>query len=601
MSFIDKNKYINNGINSERKNNRNQDINYFIKKRRSIIRTKENEKTNIINNTNFSRRNSKKIIERNVTINNNKNKTISQYKIRYYEKNIKEEEKNYLNKKNAININQSTFFKKKFRPNKIKVNINTTPNFFVRTNSKSFTQKILTSYNNKNKIENEDINDTKKRKIKRLKTLNPSKNNIQQKSTEKKNQKRLLFLKLKELLEEIEKEKFIKDGRLKDMSHLFLERSVKPQIPNLKNRMKLNKYLINDFKENESYQDYIQRSLKYKRIHENYENYENDLILKKEANKYSLKDINLPDSDNESEKNIKKLRRSSLIINKTVQPKKKNYYILTPNTTKITLSLQKKKSEDNFIKKYSSKNLSNTITPIIKDYKNKIYQIKRNSIKNFNLHFNKEEKSKSNINDSFLQDDFLTDRPPKKTFQKRKTEVFSSEKAILLKTRSFFPIKQKKKTTFPKKKMIFDKFTISNNIYNEQKKYFDKYLMNKRITRSKNFSEQMSNLAKEKDLFRNNVDETGSLPKLKEGSLIYEMKLKNLFRNSFNPMANFKEGDEDLDLDNLKKIKNLVVEMEVEMFTSLKDEINPKYIKNKFNKTTVGKYHSTRGVYFGSK
>ena len=143
MSFIDKNKYINNGINSERKNNRNQDINYFIKKRRSIIRTKENEKTNIVNNTNFSRRNSKKIIERNVTINNNKNKTISQYKIRYYEKNIKEEEKNYLNKKNAININQSTFFKKKFRPNKIKVNINTTPNFFVRTNSKSFTQKIL--------------------------------------------------------------------------------------------------------------------------------------------------------------------------------------------------------------------------------------------------------------------------------------------------------------------------------------------------------------------------------------------------------------------------------------------------------------------------
>ena len=91
MSFIDKNKYINNGINSERKNNTNQDINYFIKKRRSIIRTKENEKTNIVNNTNFSRRNSKKIIERNVTINNNKNKTISQYKIRYYEKNIKEE------------------------------------------------------------------------------------------------------------------------------------------------------------------------------------------------------------------------------------------------------------------------------------------------------------------------------------------------------------------------------------------------------------------------------------------------------------------------------------------------------------------------------
>ena len=111
----------------------------------------------------------------------------------------------------------------------------------------------------------------------------------------------------------------------------------------------------------------------------------------------------------------------------------------------------------------------------------------------------------------------------------------------------------------------------------------------------------MSNLAKEKDLYTNNCDETGKLPRLKEGSLIYEMKLKNLFKNSFNPMANFKEGDDDLDLDNLKKIKNSVMEMEIEMFTCLKNEINPKYIKNKFNKITVGKYHSTRGVYFGSK
>ena len=39
---------------------------------------------------------------------------------------------------------------------------------------------------------------------------------------------------------------------------------------------------------------------------------------------------------------------------------------------------------------------------------------------------------------------------------------------------------------------------------------------------------------------------------MKEDSLIYEMKFKNLFKVSFNPMAKLKEGDDDLDLDILK-------------------------------------------------
>ena len=120
-------------------------------------------------------------------------------------------------------------------------------------------------------------------------------------------------------------------------------------------------------------------------------------------------------------------------------------------------------------------------------------------------------------------------------------------------------------------------------MYNEQKKYFNQYLMNKRISRSKNFSQQMSNLAREREkeleLCNSNNDEVGRLPKLKEESLLYEMKIKNLFKNSFNPMVNYREGDDDLDLDNLKKIKDSVKETEIKMFTSLKNEINPKYIR----------------------
>ena len=608
MSFCGKNKFFNRFvINSEGNINSNKD-NFYSMKKGIISMAIENEKLNQqLINKNIIKNSPKRIITRNVTIDDNKSNKINQYKMRIYSKKAKEEEKNYSINKKLIDINTSFFFNKKLRQSKIKINLNSTENFFKRSDNKVYTQKKIIPLN-KNKTENEHLNKSKKKIFKRLNSLIPRKNYIQQKNTEKKIHKKYLFSRLKDLLDELEKEKESKESKnkspkkLKDMSYLFLERSVKPQIPNLKNRIQLNKYIINDFKENESYQDYIKRSLKYRKINENYEE---ALMLQKETNKFfTLSEFNSPESDNENEKNSNKLKRKSLLNNTILPRRKSNINILTPNMIQGILVLKNKKSEKNLKKKTSNKNLSSFATPIIRDYKDKLYQNKRNSINRYyNVHFNLEEKPKSNNNDSFLQDQFVEENP-KKYFRKKKTEIFSSEKAMLIKARSVFPLRNKKHTHIPKKrkrKMIFDKFAISNNIYNEQKKYFDDYLMNKRITRSKNFSEQMSNLAKEKDLYRNNGDDTGSLPKLKEGSLIYEMKIKNLFKNSFNPMANFKEGDEDLDLDNLKKIKNSVMEMEIEMFTSLKDEINPKYIRNKFNKTTVGKYHSTRGVYFGSK
>ena len=235
----------------------------------------ENEKLNQqLINKNIIKNSPKRIITRNVTIDDNKSNKINQYKMRIYSKKAKEEEKNYSINKKLIDINTSFFFNKKLRQSKIKINLNSTENFFKRSDNKVYTQKKIIPLN-KNKTENEHLNKSKKKIFKRLNSLSPRKNYIQQKNTEKKIHKKYLFSRLKDLLDELEKEKESKESKnkspkkLKDMSYLFLERSVKPQIPNLKNRIQLNKYLINDFKENESYQDYIKRSLKYRKINEN--------------------------------------------------------------------------------------------------------------------------------------------------------------------------------------------------------------------------------------------------------------------------------------------------------------------------------------------
>ena len=613
MSFLDNNKDINNEINTNpinNNNNNNSNIKLLINDiqiSQSIIKKEKN-----INKSNHN-----KINKRNVTINLPFNSR-STKKFRKNINNIKEEEKNNSNNISKINVNKSSLLEIKLKQNQIKKKLNFihNDNIPIRTNNKTYTLKKLTSndYNKNNLDKEKDFN---YKKFKRLNTINPNNNHI--KSTPKPFNKKLLFSKLKDLLEEIENEKNNnnkdnknkKKKKLKDISYLFLERSVKPIIPNLKNRAQLNKYLINDFKENESYQEYIKRSLKYKKINENYETAQ---MLQKEANQYFiLNEVPPPATDHHKEKENYIPKNSSTMnnLNNSIRYKKKNNFkYITPNTQYGTY-MQKKRSaisnknrtEGSSYKSLNSKNFSNNV---INDYKNKMNDIKRQNSKKYNLFFSKEEKQKDNNNnnndnnDSFLENEFLTERPKKNIFRKN-TVNFSSEKA-LIKQKNSFIFKHKKHPHRHKKHiLVYDKFTLSNNIYNEHKRYFDDYLMNKRIIRSKNFSEQMSNLAKEKDLYGNNVEESGHLPKLKEGSLIYQMRLKNLFKNSFNPMANFKEGDDDLDLDNLKKIKASVMETEIEMFTSLKNEINPKYIKSKFNKTTIGKYHSTRGVYFGSK
>ena len=154
-----------------------------------------------------------------------------------------------------------------------------------------------------------------------------------------------------------------------------------------------------------------------------------------------------------------------------------------------------------------------------------------------------------------------------------------------------------------KKKSIVDKYTFSNRVYKTHMNSYHKYLKNKQIIRGKNFSKQLAFLEKEKEKFgigeNEDANEAGGLPRLRYEKLLYEVQLKNIFINSFNTMRIFEEGDQDLDLDNLDKIKKLIKDYEIEMTHVLKVSDIPSYIKRNFAKKTVGKYHSSRGVYFG--
>ena len=117
--------------------------------------------------------------------------------------------------------------------------------------------------------------------------------------------------------------------------------------------------------------------------------------------------------------------------------------------------------------------------------------------------------------------------------------------------------------------------------------------------RGKNFSKQIAILNKEKEKFIKNENEIEGkgYAKLNLGKLIYQMQLKDIFANSFNSMRIINEGDQDLDLDNLNKIKQLIKDYEIEMARVMRNSDNPNCIKKRFNKTTVGKFHSSRGIY----
>ena len=120
--------------------------------------------------------------------------------------------------------------------------------------------------------------------------------NLNNKTTRNKTtkQNKILFFKIKKLIAEFEKEKnekerqqrinkknninlktkkgkspnnYSKIGPTSQKISLFPKQKVY-SVPKIKSQMQFNRYLINDFKENDTELDYIKRSLKYQKINE---------------------------------------------------------------------------------------------------------------------------------------------------------------------------------------------------------------------------------------------------------------------------------------------------------------------------------------------
>ena len=149
-------------------------------------------------------------------------------------------------------------------------------------------------------------------------------------------------------------------------------------------------------------------------------------------------------------------------------------------------------------------------------------------------------------------------------------------------------------------------YNFSNRLYNTQKKEYNRYMRKKQYMRGKSFSKQIALMNKEKEKY--GIIETENkepntergLPKLLIPNLLFQIQYKDIFKNSLNTLRVFEEGDQDLDLDDLNKIRNAIKEYETQMFRVLKKNNGLNYIKKRFNNTTVGKFYSTKGIYFGA-
>ena len=366
-------------------------------------------------------------------------------------------------------------------------------------------------------------------------------------------------------------------------------------VPKIKSQMQFNKYLINDFKDNESELDYIKRSLKYQKINEDFD----ELIFLKQIKEVAKNGIaetiidetkkddtffyDSPCKERGSNQSIKKLMSNNvsdfntdnILRNKNIfSSKLKRFY-----TEKIKIIPQNLTTSPNkriSINGYNDKPMNNNNNQL-NSYNSFITKIKAN------------EKEKKN---SIIEE----------------TKNINNNKSPGIK----FLIEKKDKTnelSRNKKKKILnsvDKYNFSNRIYNTQKKEYNRYMRKKQYMRGKSFSKQIALINKEKEKYGIIETETKEpntergLPKLLIPNLLFQLEYKDIFKNSFNTLRVFEEGDQDLDLDDLNKIRLAIKEYESEMFRVLKKNNGLNYIKKRFNNRTVGKFQSTKGIYFGA-
>ena len=487
---------------------------------------------------------------------------------------------------------------------------------------------ILSSFSNKkykmktprNKDNLNLINFTSPQKpILNLETINNNYNNIKSSKNNKN-----LFIKIKKLITEFEQEKNEKEKLhrfkpkknktksksksnknkkskkipkqiVKTKDSIFIpNKKVYFSVPKIKSQMQFNRYLINDFKENDSEMDYIKRSLKYQKINEDFD----ELVFLKQ---------------------VKEVAKNGILQNVMEDNQK--------NELDFFESPDSEGKSNNSFKKHLSKNISEfSINNVLKNnnlYNTNIRRLYTEKIKIIPKSLGKNENRRGSINYNFNYQNYINQTSRTKvsekenSFNEEKENINNNErlkdnnKSPGIKLLMEMKNKNKNNETKQKKKKItspIDKYKFSNKLYNASMNEYNRYKRKKQYMRGKNFSKQIALINKEKEKLgiietENDDDEPKTergLPKLMIPNLLFHIEYKDIFKNSFNTLRVFEEGDQDLDLDDLNKIKKSIKDYEVEMIKVLKQNNNLNYIKKRFNKTTVGKFQSTKGIYFGS-
>ena len=392
-----------------------------------------------------------------------------------------------------------------------------------------------------------------------------------------KNKKDFFKKKLKSLLinlENNENKEIFKDKKLYLFDKINLN---KEKIPKIKSQEQFNYYLINDFKENEPPKNEIKKSLKNKKIDEEFDIYKSFIQEKKCYNNVSL---------------IKEYKKKENITDN-------NSAINTNNNINITTSYQRKNKKK--LTYYKPVVFYNDI------YKN-YYKSKEKDNQN---HFNESNKTniivkkprKSVIFQKNLSKDvkelFQINSPKKKqsTHEKRGSyNTFNNN--ISISNYSYSNKNQSKKHSF-----FFNK---NEQSYIEQKKEYNKYLKKVRHLKSKIFVEKIKKIETEKNKLKEENeypdDKKLKLLTLNEDKLLLEVRRKNAFIDSFCLVGqNINDKEDDIDEDNYKGIKNyhLNMGMGATYMYSLKYKIEPRYILKNFKKKTIDKYKGNKGIYFG--
>ena len=511
----------------------------------------------------------------------------------------------------------------------------TKPNFLININDSTnkfiFNQtKTLERENHAMKTQNNFFN--RKNLIIRTNSRNTHRQYyLDRNYTERNTKNNNLFSRIKKLLSDFQKEKDAKNrlyktnkkskkkskGKDKKTNTLLVpQKKVYYITPKVKNQMQLNHYLINDFKEIDSEQDYIKRSLKYQKMNEELD----ELVLMnqiKEAekigvsenimNEYEKKNNNYEEnwqnSDRPDDKVNENNQNSIKSDKKVLTPPKKSTSLFNGNNYELRMRrLYTNKivqlPKNNFLNKEKENNEK------IKDNNSRNEALNYPCISSKTVSIDKYSLFDLNIIDNIKHhsgNKYIIDKNNQYNFNSINTTNFNDNNTVSQNTHNFGQKRNKKKKT-KRENLTIDKYAFSNRLYKSHQKEYNKYLRNKYIMRGKNFSNQMSLLHKEKEKFGLEENDTPFSPSrrfpiLDQTKLLYQIKLKDAFTNSFKAMRIFNEGDQDLDLDNLNKIKQYIKDYEIEMTRVMKNAENLNVIKKRFNKSTVGKFHSTRGIY----